>query len=194
MPASWRPWSGWVATALAVGFAIPAYVLPLLRWRTTTYTLTNHRLITRAGILNKVGHDVPVARISNVAYERSLSDRVFAVGRWSSPPRQRRPWCSPTFPRSKRSAWRSRTCCRGACVSAVSPAQPALRTQLVRFVITGGLSAVVDYGLLVALMAVGLGYAPAKGAVMFIAGTTTAYLINRRWTFVSDGSRRNSPR
>ena len=47
-------------------------MLPLLRWRTTTYTLTNHRLITRAGILNKVGHDVPVARITNVAYERSL--------------------------------------------------------------------------------------------------------------------------
>ena len=74
-------------------------------------------------------------------------------------------------------------------MSAVSPAQPALRTQLVRFVITGGLSAVVDYGLLVALMAVGLGYAPAK-VLSFIAGTTTAYLINRRWTFVSDGSRR----
>ena len=74
-------------------------------------------------------------------------------------------------------------------MSAVSPAQPALRTQLVRFVITGGLSAVVDYGLLVALMAVGLGYAPAK-VLSFIAGTTTAYLINRRWTFNSDGSRR----
>ena len=74
-------------------------------------------------------------------------------------------------------------------MSAVSPAQPALRTQLVRFVITGGLSAVVDYGLLVALMAVGLGYAPAK-VLSFIAGTTTAYLINRSWTFNSDGSRR----
>ena len=74
-------------------------------------------------------------------------------------------------------------------MSATTPAQPALRTQLVRFVITGGLSAVVDYGLLVALMAAGLGYAPAK-VVSFIAGTTTAYLINRRWTFNSDGSRR----
>ena len=37
-------------------------------------------LVTRAGILNKVGHDVPVARITNVAYERSLSDRVFGCG------------------------------------------------------------------------------------------------------------------
>ena len=68
-------------------------------------------------------------------------------------------------------------------------ARPALRTQLVRFIITGVLSAIVDYGLLVLLMAVGLGYVPAK-VLSFIAGTTTAYLINRRWTFVSDGSRR----
>ena len=68
-------------------------------------------------------------------------------------------------------------------------ARPALRTQLVRFIITGVLSAIVDYGLLVVLMAVGLDYVPAK-VLSFIAGTTTAYLINRRWTFVSDGSRR----
>ena len=57
-----------------------------------------------------------------------------------------------------------------------------LRDQLVRFVITGGLSAVVDFGLLVILMALGLGHTSAK-AVSFVAGTTTAYLINRRWTF-----------
>jgi putative flippase GtrA len=57
-----------------------------------------------------------------------------------------------------------------------------LRDQLVRFIITGGLSAVVDFGLLVILMALGLGHTPAK-AISFVAGTTTAYLINRRWTF-----------
>ena len=79
-PMSWRPWSAWFMVAAAVGFAIPVYLLPLLRWRTTTYTLTNHRLITRSGILNKVGHDVPVARITNVAYERSLTDRLFGCG------------------------------------------------------------------------------------------------------------------
>nr|WP_294691849.1 GtrA family protein [uncultured Friedmanniella sp.] len=63
-----------------------------------------------------------------------------------------------------------------------------LRTQLVRFVLTGGLSAVVDFGLLVALMALGLGHTAAK-ALSFVAGTTTAYLINRRWTFRADPSR-----
>jgi putative flippase GtrA len=64
-----------------------------------------------------------------------------------------------------------------------------LRDQLVRFVITGGLSAVVDFGLLVILMALGLGHTPAK-AISFVAGTTTAYLINRRWTFRAPPSTR----
>jgi putative flippase GtrA len=64
-----------------------------------------------------------------------------------------------------------------------------LRDQLVRFVITGGFSAVVDFGLLVILMALGLGHTPAK-AISFVAGTTTAYLINRRWTFRATPSTR----
>lgn len=68
-------------------------------------------------------------------------------------------------------------------------AQMGLTTQLTRFVLTGGLSAAVDFGLLVAGMALGLGHTPAK-AISFVAGTTTAYLINRRWTFAADPSRR----
>ncbi len=71
--------------------------------------------------------------------------------------------------------------------SLVSPLP--LRDQLVRFVLTGGLSAVVDFGLLVLLMHLGLGHTPAK-ALSFVAGTTTAYLINRRWTFRAEPSRR----
>ena len=67
--------------------------------------------------------------------------------------------------------------------------QLPLGTQLFRFVVTGGLSAIVDYGLLVAGMALGLGYSPAK-AVSWVFGTITVYLINSRWTFSSDGSKR----
>lgn len=79
-------------------------------------------------------------------------------------------------------------------MSPVDPAAKAdaaipLGTQLFRFVVSGGLSAVVDYGLLVALMALGLEHTPAK-ALSFVAGTTTAYLINRRWTFAAEPSRR----
>jgi len=63
-----------------------------------------------------------------------------------------------------------------------------LKTQIVRFVVTGGLSAVVDYGLYVLFMALGITRDVAKG-LSFVAGTTTAYLINRRWTFKAAPSR-----
>ena len=64
-----------------------------------------------------------------------------------------------------------------------------LSTQLTRFVLTGGLSAIVDYGLLVLGMALGLGHAPAK-AISWVFGTITVYAINSRWTFDGGGSKR----
>ena len=66
--------------------------------------------------------------------------------------------------------------------------QPKLFTQLVRFTITGGLSAIVDFGSLYILThAVGIHDNPAK-AISFVLGTTTAYAINRRWTFNAEPS------
>ncbi|WP_438804549.1 GtrA family protein [Nocardia alni] len=64
-----------------------------------------------------------------------------------------------------------------------------LTTQIIRFVLTGVLSAVVDFGLyLVLWKGLGLERDIAK-ACSFIVGTTTAYLINRRWTFKAEPSR-----
>lgn len=61
--------------------------------------------------------------------------------------------------------------------------------QAIRYLGTGLMSAVVDFGLLLVLMAIGVGYTPAK-AVSFVAGTVTAYSLNRRFTFRAQPSRR----
>ena len=59
-------------------------------------------------------------------------------------------------------------------------------SQLRRFVLVGVCAAVVDYGIYLALLALGANVHLAK-SISFVAGTTTAYLLNRRWTFDSAG-------
>ena len=69
-----------------------------------------------------------------------------------------------------------------------SPARLGLAAQLTRFVAIGVLSALVDFGIYHLLYALGLFPSGAK-AISFICGTTTAYLLNRRFTFQSAGGR-----
>nr|NLI49609.1 GtrA family protein [Propionibacterium sp.] len=79
---------------------------------------------------------------------------------------------------------------RLAAADPASGGRLPLAIQLGRFVIVGALSAVVDFGLLlVGQYALGLDHSLAK-AVSWVFGTITAYAINRRWTFRSDGGRR----
>ena len=66
--------------AVATVLVVPITLIPWWRWATTTFTITNRRIITRSGILNRTGSDIPLARISNVSYERSLVDRMFGCG------------------------------------------------------------------------------------------------------------------
>jgi putative flippase GtrA len=61
-----------------------------------------------------------------------------------------------------------------------------LRTQLIRFALTGGISAVVDFGTYQLMLHFGV-YIHLAKAISFVLGTTTAYLLNRRWTFQAAG-------
>lgn len=80
VPASMASWASWVIGVLAVLVLVIWVIWPFLIWISSTYTFTNRRIITRHGIITKKGHDLPLSRINNVAYERSLSDRIFGCG------------------------------------------------------------------------------------------------------------------
>jgi uncharacterized membrane protein YdbT with pleckstrin-like domain len=54
---------------------------PLLRWRTTSYELTNRRLRLRAGIITRTGRDFPLSKISDVSFKQGLLERVLGCGR-----------------------------------------------------------------------------------------------------------------
>ena len=53
---------------------------PFLDWLTATYTITTKRLITREGLVSRQGHDIPLARISDVAYDQGVLDRMLGCG------------------------------------------------------------------------------------------------------------------
>jgi uncharacterized membrane protein YdbT with pleckstrin-like domain len=53
---------------------------PFLDWLTATYTITTKRLITREGLVSRRGHDIPLARISDVAYDQGVLDRMLGCG------------------------------------------------------------------------------------------------------------------
>ncbi len=79
-PPEYHTWINTVIGVVALLVVLVATLAPFLRWYSTTYTVTNRRLITRRGILNQVGHDLPLIRINNVEYQRSLSDRALGCG------------------------------------------------------------------------------------------------------------------
>jgi membrane protein YdbS with pleckstrin-like domain len=67
----------WILVAVGVVWFV---LRPLVNWATATYTFTDRRLITRTGVLVRRGHDMPLARISDIAYEFGPIDRLLGCG------------------------------------------------------------------------------------------------------------------
>jgi uncharacterized membrane protein YdbT with pleckstrin-like domain len=66
---------------IAVLVVMLSLIVPVLRWRTTTYELTTRRLRTRFGIITRRGRDIPLTRISDVSFEKGILDRLLGSGR-----------------------------------------------------------------------------------------------------------------
>jgi uncharacterized membrane protein YdbT with pleckstrin-like domain len=51
-----------------------------LKWITTYFVITSHRLIFRTGVLAKSGIEIPLERINNVNFHQSILERLLGAG------------------------------------------------------------------------------------------------------------------
>ena len=70
-----------VVAAVAILALMLWLMVPVLRWRTTTYELTSRRLRVRDGIVTRRGRDIPLSRITDVSFEKGPLDRLLGSGR-----------------------------------------------------------------------------------------------------------------
>jgi uncharacterized membrane protein YdbT with pleckstrin-like domain len=73
-------WIQWISVAVAVLIGIPVVIVPFLRWRTTHYVVTDHRVMVRRGILSKAGKDITLSKITDVSFQQTFLDRVIRAG------------------------------------------------------------------------------------------------------------------
>jgi uncharacterized membrane protein YdbT with pleckstrin-like domain len=66
--------------AVALVLLVTVVLVPLLRWRTTHYVITTHRLLFREGILARRGRDLGLSRITDVSYRQTLWERLIRSG------------------------------------------------------------------------------------------------------------------
>lgn len=73
----------WLRLGVAViaALVIGRWVLwPFLVWFNTLYVVTDRRLVTRQGVLNRTGHDMPLTRLNDVRFAHNVIERVLGCG------------------------------------------------------------------------------------------------------------------
>jgi putative flippase GtrA len=73
-----------------------------------------------------------------------------------------------------------------ASLTGAEPSAPGLLGQLIRFTLIGAFCAMIDFGSYQGLRALGMDATPwvdVARAISFVAGTTTAFFLNRKFTF-----------
>jgi uncharacterized membrane protein YdbT with pleckstrin-like domain len=69
-----------VVASAAVAVWLLLSMRRLLDWLTTGYTITNERVIYRAGVLARRGIEIPLESITNVSFSQSVLERIIRSG------------------------------------------------------------------------------------------------------------------
>jgi uncharacterized membrane protein YdbT with pleckstrin-like domain len=82
----WFATDGWLADVLRV-VLLPTlaawsalFAWRLLQWRFTRFTVSNHRVMFRAGVIGRAGVEIPMERVSNVNFHQSVLERIIGAG------------------------------------------------------------------------------------------------------------------
>lgn len=79
VPSDWD-WGRYLVLALAAVFLVWWDVVPIIRWATSQYVITNRRVIVRTGIVARQGRDMPLQRINDVHFHYGVIDRMLGCG------------------------------------------------------------------------------------------------------------------
>lgn len=70
----------WVGVA-AIAIALLWFALwPLVRWLSSSYTITDQRIMERTGVIRQTGRNIPLQRVSGVSFEKDVIDRMLGCG------------------------------------------------------------------------------------------------------------------
>lgn len=69
-------WAFTIITVLWLWIAVGGF----MEWRTRENVITTERLVVRAGMVRKVGYEIPLEVITDVAFRQNLIERALGVG------------------------------------------------------------------------------------------------------------------
>lgn len=55
-------------------------VVRYIKWATTNFAVTSHRIIFRTGVLSRHGVEIPLERVNNVNFHQTIFERLIAAG------------------------------------------------------------------------------------------------------------------
>lgn len=78
--------NGWLASVLTYGGTGLLIICALwllsryVRWLSTNFVITSHRLIFRQGVIAKRGIEIPLERVNNVNFSQGIFERMLGAG------------------------------------------------------------------------------------------------------------------
>ena len=71
---------GWLIAAIVVFWQIVTFLIVMLRLQSTTYTISNQRVVIERGMLSKSLNEIDLRSIDDTQFFQSFSDRLLGIG------------------------------------------------------------------------------------------------------------------